>query len=175
MAVNEPVITSYTYQSDGTGQIGFTGGAWDATIGDPIGDPWEFSGSGIQTWRAGTTPYDALTDPAFTTCVVCGAQDEDIFILCSLCRESVVEARKGLIRNMILDIESTTTERATMSHHCGYTKSGSLEHAVGFFGGKEYAPRAACGVRIFKTKRRIFDGDKPVGVCCQRCVGSERV
>ena len=112
------------------------------------------------------------------TCVVCGLTDEGIFVLCSLCKEAVASARKRLVREMIEEVGQEEVEQkeepmdTPKSYHCGYTTNGNLEHAVGFYGkGYPYAPRAACGVRITKTKPFLF-GKWADHDACQRCEGS---
>ena len=116
---------------------------------------------------------DSVVDPRFLTCVVCGESKEDIFILCAMCRETIVFARKMWLRQMMRDMNEERETMEPVKYHCGYTHNGKLEHAVGFFGRQGgHSHRAACGVRIIETKQRIFGKNDDA---CKRCLNSSRV
>lgn len=134
----------------------------------PADSVWEFKDS----TNPAITPLDELVRNVLKACVVCGVEEEGSLVLCSLCQEAVREARNALIRGMIIDVDNVTgkkTERKPLAttYHCGFTRSGELQHAVMFLGGREYAVRAACGVRVSSTKRRLFHGTHDTS--CRRC------
>lgn len=164
----EPVpITTYSVTYDSSGYVIDSSGS----------NPYAHAQVSSLDWKVGEQKDQLLRD-ALSGCVVCGLEDDEIFVLCSLCREAVVSARKRMLKDMMEDIDTVgEMESEAMTYHCGYTKNGSQEHAVGFLGdksGKSYAVRAACGVRVTETKRRLFSKSTSPERCL-RCLGSERV
>lgn len=70
---------------------------WVPVQGDVAGHP------GISVQIAADPTAKNLRE-ALSVCVVCGL--DDVFVLCSLCREAVREARKDMLNGMVESIRS---------------------------------------------------------------------